>query len=263
MRQLATATLFASLLMGPVLACAPAAPSPASVKPEAAKPAAPPKAEAGKPAFKTVASHDEILEKAKQVPAAQVPKTWDDLLKPEWKGKKMVVDVRTSNIAPLVPEWGLEKTVDYARKLAAQEPIWDRGQTAALTKVAAGELAMHSFSNYHSALRAQAKACEQDIKVDLLEPIPIRISETLGVLKTAKRPYAGLLFLEYRARPEAQQILDDVEIKASIYGPGGKLKNVIEGKKVSVADYAHFEKMESYMAKIVEAFGFPKPELGK
>lgn len=83
------------------------------------------------------------------------------------------------------------------------------------------------------------------------------------MLKTAKRPYAGLLFLEYRARPEAQQILDDVEIKASIYGPGGKLKNVIEGKKVSVADYAHFEKMESYMAKIVEAFGFPKPELGK
>ena len=199
----------------------------------------------------------------RRVPPEQAPRTWEDLLRPEWKGKKMVVDVRPSNIAPLVAEWGLDKTLDYARKLAAQEPIWDRGQTAALTKVAAGELLMHTFSNYHSALRVQARASEQDIKVELVEPVPVRISETFGVLKTARRPYAALLFLEYMASPEAQQILDEVELKASIYGSGGRLKRLIEGKKTAVADYAHFEKMEDYMARIVEAFGFPRAELGR
>jgi iron(III) transport system substrate-binding protein len=199
----------------------------------------------------------------KLVPPEQRPKTWEDLLKPEWRGKKIVVDVRPSNIAPLVPLWGLDKTVDYARKLAAQEPIWDRGQTAALTKLAAGDLLMHTFSNYHSAIRVQTKASAADIQVDLLEPIPLRISETQAVLKTAKRPHAALLFLEYMTSPEAQKILDDSEIKASIYGSGGKLQELTRGKQVSVADYQHFEKMEGYMQKIVEAFGFPKAELGK
>lgn len=199
----------------------------------------------------------------KLVPAAQRPKTWEDLLKPEWRGKKIVVDVRPSNIAPLVPLWGLDKTVDYARKLAAQEPIWDRGQTAALTKLAAGDLMMHTFSNYHSAVRVQTKASAADIQVDLLEPVPIRISETMAILKTAKRPHAAMLFLEYMASPEAQKILDDSEIKASIYGPTGRLQELTKGKQVSVADYQHFEQMESYMSKIVEAFGFPKADLGK
>lgn len=197
----------------------------------------------------------------KNVPESQVPKTWDDLLKPEWAGKKMVVDIRPSNIAPMVAAWGLDKTIDYSRKLAEQQPIWDRGQTNALNRLAAGDLLMHTFSNYHSAFRVQKRAPE-DVGLILIEPIPGRISESLGVLKASKNPHAALLFLDYMASPTVQGFLDDLDpLKSSIYAPGSKLNQLVEGKQVSMADYEHFEQMDGYMEKIVEVFGFPKAEL--
>ena len=62
------------------------------------------------------------------IPANQVPKTWEDMLKPEFKGKKFAVDIRSQELAALVPVWGLEKVLDFARKIAAQQPIWVRGR---------------------------------------------------------------------------------------------------------------------------------------
>jgi ABC-type Fe3+ transport system substrate-binding protein len=182
------------------------------------------------------------------------------LLKPEWRGKKIAIDLRPTNISPLVAAWGVDKTVDYARKLAAQEPLWGRGQTNALTKLAAGDIGMLAFANYNSSTRAQTRA-PGDMELLVIEPIPMRFSETLGVFKSSKRQHAALLFLEYMASAEVQQIMDEVEFKASLFYPGGRLQKLSEGKQVSIADYTHFEKMEGYMGKIVEAFGFPKADL--
>ena len=53
----------------------------------------------------------------------QLPKSWEDFLKPGFKGRKFAFDIGPRPIACLVPAWGLEKTLDFARKLAAQEPI--------------------------------------------------------------------------------------------------------------------------------------------
>ncbi len=48
----------------------------------------------------------------------QAPDTWEDYLKPDFKGRKIMADIRPTEIAALVPAWGLEKTLDYARRLA-------------------------------------------------------------------------------------------------------------------------------------------------
>ena len=84
------------------------------------------------------------------VSPAQLPKSWEDMLKPEWKGKKFAIDIHPQEISWLVPAWGLEKTLDYARKLAAQQPIWVRGGTRGLASLAAGEIALF-FSALTSA----------------------------------------------------------------------------------------------------------------
>jgi len=41
----------------------------------------------------------------------KVPNTWEDFLKPEFKGRKFLVDIRPQEVANLVPLWGLEKTL--------------------------------------------------------------------------------------------------------------------------------------------------------
>ncbi len=46
------------------------------------------------------------------VPPGQIPKTWEDMLKPEHRGRKFAADIHPTEVAGLVPGWGLEKTLD-------------------------------------------------------------------------------------------------------------------------------------------------------
>ena len=69
----------------------------------------------------------------------KVPNAWEDFLKPEFKGRKFVVDIRPQEVANLVPLWGLEKTLQFAKGLAAQNPIWIRGHSRTIAAVAVGE----------------------------------------------------------------------------------------------------------------------------
>ena len=82
--------------------------------------------------------------------AEQLPKSWEDFLKPEFKGRKFAVDIGPRPIACLVPAWGLEKTVDFARKVAAQEPIWVRGVSRTLPSIVTGEVPMMMGTLLHS-----------------------------------------------------------------------------------------------------------------
>jgi hypothetical protein len=89
--------------------------------------------------------------------AEQLPKSWEDFLKPEFKGRKFAVDIGPRPIACLVPAWGLEKTMDFARKLAAQEPIWVRGVSRTLPSIVTGEIPMMMGTLLHSVKRAELK----------------------------------------------------------------------------------------------------------
>jgi len=97
----------------------------------------------------------------KLLSADKLPKTWDDYLKPEFKGKKFWTDIEPTNFASLFPVWGEAKTIDFAKKILAQQPVWVRGDTKTLTAMAAGEYQLSFMSNYHSAKRAEALAPDE------------------------------------------------------------------------------------------------------
>ncbi len=197
----------------------------------------------------------------KLISAEKVPATWEDFLKPEFKDRKFLLDVRPLNVSALVPGWGLEKTLDFARKLAAQRPIWGSGHTALLATVVAGEHALHLGPNFDSTLRAKDKDKTDSLDYKILEPVPIRLNETQSVLNTAEHPYAALLWLEFATSPEGQSILDKIgPYDASVFIPGTIQEQAAHGKKLSVVDWKHFIKTPEYQKKIVEAYGFPRAE---
>ena len=78
----------------------------------------------------------------KLIPAEKVPNHWEEFLKAEFKDRKFMLDVRPKVLVALVPVWGLQKTLDFARKLAAQKPVWGRGR--------------HPYSHFHPRRRACA-----------------------------------------------------------------------------------------------------------
>ena len=201
-----------------------------------------------------VAYHKELFS------AAKVPDSWEDFLRPEFNGRKFALDVRPKTLGALVPAWGLEKTLAYARKLAAQQPIWFRGEQRLLVSMIAGELAVLYGPNYKSFKLVQAKDPLKKLEYKVVEPIPARLTEAEAVLNMAANPYAGLLWLEFQASPEGQKILDDVDLAASIFTPGSMHEQLTKGKQVSVLAWEHYHKMGKYEEEIVGAFGFPRAE---
>jgi hypothetical protein len=93
----------------------------------------------------------------KLVAAEQVPDSWEGFLKPEFKGRKFVLEIDGADVAGLIPAWGLERTLDFARKLAGQQPIWNRGASRILVSMIAGEFALFLAPNFHTVKRAQDK----------------------------------------------------------------------------------------------------------
>ncbi|MBI2987669.1 MAG: hypothetical protein HYY45_12970 [Deltaproteobacteria bacterium] len=72
--------------------------------------------------------------------------------------------------------------------------------------------------------------------------------------------YAALLFLEFLASPEGQEVIDKYTLEASVFTPGSLHEQVSRGKELSVVDWNHVTKFAKYVHKITAAYGFPKAD---
>jgi len=196
------------------------------------------------------------------LPADKIPSKWDDFLKPEFKDRKFLVDMRPHAFAayPACPQegLGLEWMLKYARGVRDQNPIWSRGHSSALNSILAGEYAIHSGTHYQSVMRAMAKDPTGALQFKMVEPVPVRLTALELVLASAQHPYASLLFMEHEASPEGQDIIDKQDFVGSIFYPGSNMSKTIQGKKLCINGFADFHDSSKWMAMAVEAFGFPK-----
>lgn len=194
----------------------------------------------------------------------RIPNSWEGFLKPEFKGKKFVTDIRPLGIAGLVPAWGLEKTLDFARKLAGQEPIWTRGGARVLNSLAAGEHSLFVGVNFGAVKRAETKDPTGRLTYKVIEPVPVRFASTDGILAAAEHPNAALLWLEFQTSVEGQKIIDKYwPYGASVFVPGSAQERVVLGKRLSLMNWDLQNNMDAWLEKVVEAYGFPKEEKQK
>ena len=197
----------------------------------------------------------------KLIAPEKVPDSWEDFLKPEFNDRKFMITIRPQNTAALVPAWGLEKTLDFGRKIATQNPVWIRSHSAAIVHMIAGEHALLFGPHLDGVLRAKERDKTGSLGHKVLEPLPVRINEVQGILSTAEHPHAALLWLEFLASPESQKVLDERgPYKASVFASGTVQEQATRGKKLSVLDWNHFSKTPEYQRGIVEAYGFPRAE---
>ena len=141
-------------------------------------------------------------------PAAQWPKTYEDLLRPYWKDK-MVWKPNDLSGAPgfvgnILLSMGEERGMDYLRRLAGQRiRMVNASARAVLDQVIGGEypMALQIF-NHHAAISKQKGA-----PVDWLRLSPTTVNPGLvGLPKNSPHPNAGLLFVEFMTSQEGQQI---------------------------------------------------------
>jgi ABC-type Fe3+ transport system substrate-binding protein len=191
----------------------------------------------------------------------KAPDTWEDFLKPEFKGKKFMIDIRggVKDLAAMVPAWGLEKVLRYARRLADQDPIWTVGYTRTLSSITAGDSPLAHMVNWHTIVRGQEKAASGSLAFKVIEPAPVRVTVSDAVVRTTSHPYSGLLWLEFLASPEGQAVIDKYEpLKSNLYVPGSEVGKALAGKKVSISSPEEVDSLPQLMEKVIAALGFPK-----
>jgi ABC-type Fe3+ transport system substrate-binding protein len=193
---------------------------------------------------------------SKLVVSNLLPKTWEDFLKPELKGKKFALDVRPKDVAALVPAWGLEKTLGYARRLAKQDPIWVRGSRA-LVSMMAGEVPMVVGPNFGALKRLAEKDPQGVLGYVVPEPVPVRFGGVQGLVAGSRNPHAGLLWLEWLASADAQRMMDQLEFSSSAYVRGSLTERELRGKKLSLVDWEHYHEVEEWEKEVTKAYGFP------
>jgi ABC-type Fe3+ transport system substrate-binding protein len=195
----------------------------------------------------------------KNIAPEKIPNNWEGFLREEFSNRKVMLDIRPKDVASLVPAWGLEKTVEFARKLAAQKPVWIRGNSRALTMIQSGEYNVLVGPNLSVVMGVEKK--DPNIAYKILEPVPTRLNEAQSVLGAASNPYAGLLWLDFLCSPAGQAIIDQYEpYGASMLVSGTVQEKISRGLKLSIIDWEHVTKMEDYQKKITEAYGFPRAD---
>jgi ABC-type Fe3+ transport system substrate-binding protein len=193
--------------------------------------------------------------------AADVPNGWEDFLKPEYKGRKFVLDLRPKCHAALVPAMGKEWVREYTRKIGTQTPVWSRGFSRAITALRTGENDLHGGIYWFTAMRAIREDRTDSLGVKIPETVGAWHSEIQAVLESGANPHAGLLWLEFEASAEAQKIIDESEpLKSSIYAPGSEAEKILRGRKVSIASWEDQKHFPAWSEMISEAYGFPKAD---
>ncbi len=172
------------------------------------------------------------------VKADQVPKSWEDLLNPKWKGKlgtTIYQDMWPNMARPGV--WGEKKTKEFITKLSMQNPVLGRFPEVQ-AKVVSGEIAISVVNNTYGVNQARAKGAP--IAYANVEPVIVFV-RVVFVPKKAQRPNAAILVAATLLTPEGQVILDDGWAASSLFRPGTPAAKFVKGKKLALPD-VDFEK---------------------
>ena len=130
-----------------------------------------------------------------------VPKTYDDLLKPVWKGKQILNDIDNFEwFDGLFRYWGREKSLAYFRRLAQQEQVFQRGARGRIQLVAAGEFPVTiGFGPHAQSFMMQGAPIEWVP----LEPVVV-ILNTVSLAAKAPHPAAARLLIDFLFSKTAQ-----------------------------------------------------------
>src|SRR6516164_3027294 len=140
----------------------------------------------------------------KMVPAADVPKKWENLLQSKWKGDKLALD-RDNAVwySGLALYWGKEKADKFMRALAEQQPTMRKGHTLIATLLSSGEFPL-GLVYAHRVEEMKAKGVNT-IEWIPLEPI-VATPNVIGIGKNAPNSNAAKLFVDFFLSKEGQTI---------------------------------------------------------
>jgi iron(III) transport system substrate-binding protein len=141
----------------------------------------------------------------KMVPGSEIPKTWEDLLAPRWKGQIGLEEEDVDWYTAILQLMGEEKGKDLMRGLAAQRPQIRTGHTLLAQLIGAGEFALAPTIRIHQAETMRLKGAP--IEWTAIEPLAPNPPISISIAKNAVHPNMARLFTNFVLSREGQMII--------------------------------------------------------
>ena len=187
------------------------------------------------------------------VAAKDVPKSWDDLLNPKWKGK-MGVSSATHHMARLAAgPWGEEKTTNFVKALTKQDLILGRlGEI--YNRLLLGEIVI-AVSLSDSELKSDRHKSAPVVLAESVSPL-IAPAYDAGVPKNAAHPKVAHLLAAYLTTPEAQKIWEKYAGQTSALIPGTTAYKYVQKKEVVYMSQDQAEMVDRLSREYGKIYGF-------
>ena len=186
------------------------------------------------------------------VKPADVPRSYQDLLDPKWKGK-MVFDPEAAYVmAAMEQAWGKEKARDYLARLAKQDLILMRGSALSTQLVAVGEHPISILVNGETTAEIREKGAPIGFSI-----LPPKIIKPNGffVAKRSPHPHAALLFTDWALSEEGQRVLA-VELGKGVAMTGLPVKyKEFQGEPDYIVGPEFGNQLKQYMSEFQKILG--------
>jgi iron(III) transport system substrate-binding protein len=162
----------------------------------------------------------------KLLPPAQAPKTYQDLLDPQWKGRMAISGVSTTAVN-WVGTMLIAQGRDFVRKLGNQNiRIYNLTGRALANLMTAGEVVL-SPTIYNSHVAASAK---KGAPLAWNAPGPVPVTDSgVAIASRAPHPHAAMLFVDFLMSKESQALYQQLGYdspRSDATGAGEKLQRL-------------------------------------
>lgn len=183
---------------------------------------------------------------------ASLPKSYADLLKPEWAGQIGMEGRAYEWFATVVSHMGKEKGLSFMRALVKHRPQLRTGRTLIAQLVAAGEFngALTAYSQNFENLKANGAPVEWIA----LDPVFANIHPTALSAK-APHPNAGRLFIDFVLSKRGQEIMRSFRRIPDRVDTLPDPPRLVEGIKPAFAPAEVFEDFDRWIKLFREIFG--------
>ena len=186
------------------------------------------------------------------VTARALPKSYDDLLDPKWKGALMMEGTKADWFAGMLQIMGQERGLKYMRALAKQQPSPREGHELLAQLIVAGEGLFDI--NIPAASVERMKERGAPIEWTALGEVPA-IMVGIGLSAQAPHPNAAKVFLDFVLSREGQKLMQTPGRLIARGDLANEQAAMLKGLKIVPVDPALAEKLDEYAKQLRSIFG--------
>jgi iron(III) transport system substrate-binding protein len=136
--------------------------------------------------------------------AKDAPKNYPDLLDPKWKDRMLMDSTDYDWFGTLATVWGKEKTIQYMKRLALQNPSWRRGHGLTAQLLGAGEVPLAWAYNFRiERMKNEGAPVEW---IETFDPIVVTMSG-MALSAKASNPNSAKLLIDFATSKKGQQMV--------------------------------------------------------